>query len=240
MLCPDLRVPWLLRRAAGFVDWNLVIMVEARTILGFRLPDDLPLVPVLERQYPLPAGISLEDRHRYRIGLDSSLNQQTGQAGFAGVALWPGFGAVHLFSHTWDGAMLSSGLTEATALLLALDWVSSHCTAPPSVVIDLHVEIDRDSVVANLVQGTTETWNQELHAKILDRISRLLQHQRIRITLTWESRETELLTLADAFAKRARGFAAEAGTSVPKGIRATLNRAADIYARDRPARRRPR
>ena len=136
--------------------------------------------------------------------------------------------------------MLSSGLTEATALILVLDWVSSHCTAPPSEVIDLHVEIDRDSVVANLVQGTTETWNNELHAKILDRIARLLQHQRIRIQLSWASRETELLALADAFAKRARDSAAEVGISIPAGIRATLTRAAEHYAHDRPARRRTR
>ena len=213
-------------------------MAEARTTFGFHLPDDLPLVPILERQYPPRVRILLESRYQYRIGLDSSLNQQTGQAGFAGVALWPGFGAVHLFSHTWNGAMLSAGLTEATALILVLDWVSSHCTAPLSEVVDLHVEVDRDSLVTNLVQGTTETWNNELHANILDRIARLLQHQRIRIQLSWESRETELLTLADAFAKRARDVAAEVGTSVPTGISATLTRAAEHYARDRPARRR--
>ena len=136
--------------------------------------------------------------------------------------------------------MLSSGLTEATALILVLDWVSSHCTTAPSEVVELHVVTDRDSLVTNLVEGTTETWNNELHAKILDRITRLLQHQRIRIQLSWESRETELLTLADAFAKRARDAAAEVGTSVPTGIRATLTRAAEYYARDRPARRRPR
>ena len=95
-------------------------MGEARTVLGFSLPNDLPRVPILERHFPHGARILLDERRRYKIGLDASLNQQTGLPGFAGVALWPGFGAVQLFAHSWNGAMLSVGLTEAIALLLTL------------------------------------------------------------------------------------------------------------------------
>ena len=132
------------------VDRCPIVMATARTALGFRLPDDLPLVPILERQYPPRARILLEGRSHYRIGLDASLNQQTGLAGFAGVALWPGLGAVHLFAHSWNGAMLSAGLTEATALILVLDWISLHCTTTPPEVVELQVVTDRDSMVTDV------------------------------------------------------------------------------------------
>ena len=208
-----------------------------------RVSHEIPLLiqritPRLE-PHQLQGRIILTSGVTYEIGLDASVDERGGRAGFAAVVLWPGLEEELLvFAQAWNDGPLSVGYCEGLALLLLLSWLQETCEASDHDLVRLHIYTDRLDMVEGLASGTGEgRWSRHLHNRILRTVRELLMERQMDVQLQWRSRSTRLITLADAHANTARSEAPSTGTTLSESVVRHLRLASGLYRR-RPAQRR--
>ena len=89
-----------------------------------RSSSEIPLLvqrvaPRLE-PHQLQGTIFLTSGTEYEIGLDASVGERGGRAGFAAVIFWPGQGHLLIFAQAWNDGPLSVACCEGLAFLLLL------------------------------------------------------------------------------------------------------------------------
>ena len=195
------------------------------------------ITPRLE-PHQLQGRIILTSGVTYEIGLDASVDERGGRAGFAAVIFWPGL-EEHLliFAQAWNDGPLSVGYCEGLALLLLLSWLQETCETSDQDPVQLHIFTDRDDMVEGLVRGTGEgRWSRHLHNRILRTIRELLMERRMEVQLQWRPRSTHIITLADAHANSARAEASSTGTTLSESVVRHLSLASGLFRR-RPSQR---
>ena len=196
------------------------------------------ITPRLE-PHQLQGRIILTSGVTYEIGLDASVDERGGRAGFAAVVFWPGL-EEHLliFAQAWNDGPLSVGYCEGLALLLLLSWLQETCETSDHDPVQLHIFTDRDDMVEGLVRGTGEgRWSRHLHNRILRTIRELLMERRMEVQLQWRPRSTHIITLADSHANSARVEAPSTGTTLSESVVRHLRVASGLFRR-RPSQRR--
>ena len=86
-----------------------------------RSSSEIPLL--VQRVAPRQGRILLTSGTQYEIGLDASVDERGGRAGFAAVIDWPGMGHLLVLAQGLNDGLLSAGYCEGLALLLLLSWL---------------------------------------------------------------------------------------------------------------------
>ena len=201
-----------------------------------RSSSEIPLLiqrvaPRLE-PHQLQGRIVLTSGTAYEIGLDASVDERGGRAGFAAVIFWPGLGHLLVFAQAWNDGPLSVGYCEGLALLLLLSWLLETCVTSDRDPVQLLIFTDRYVMVEGLDRGTGEgRWSRHLHNRILRTIRELLMERRMEVQLQWRPRSTRIITLADFHPNSARLEAPSTGTTLSESVVRHLRRASGLFRR---------
>ena len=110
------------------------------------------VAPRLE-PHQLRGMISLTSGTQYELGLDTSVDDRGGRAGFAAVIYWPGLGHLLVYAQAWSDGPLSAGYSEGLALRLLLSWLQEPCVASDREPVRLQILTDRLDLVEGLDRG---------------------------------------------------------------------------------------
>ena len=198
---------------------------------------EIPLL--VQRVAPRQGRILLASGTQYEIGLDASVDERGGRAGFAAVIDWLGMGHLLVFAQAWNDGPLSVGYSEGLALLLLLSWLQETCAASDREAVRLRIFTDRRDMVDGLDRGIGEgRWSRHLHNRIYRTIRELLMERRMEVELQWRMSSIRIIVWADHYANQARLAAPSTGTTLSASVVRHPRRASGIYRR-RPFQVRP-